>query len=115
MRTHILGFPSIGKQRELKQVLEAFWKGDLAAEALAETCTALKKRHWRIQQDAGLDSVTTGDFSLYDRMLDITRMLGAMPPPLCPLPQGRAPGPVFQLGARRCAAQHSGPGNDQVV
>ena len=34
MRTHILGFPSIGKQRELKQVLEAFWKGDLAAEAL---------------------------------------------------------------------------------
>ena len=44
MRTHILGFPSIGKQRELKQVLEAFWKGDLAAEALAETCTALKKR-----------------------------------------------------------------------
>ena len=80
MRTHILGFPSIGKQRELKQVLEAFWKGDLAAEALAETCTALKKRHWRIQQDAGLDYVTTGDFSLYDRMLDITRMLGAMPP-----------------------------------
>lgn len=97
MRTHILGFPSIGKQRELKQVLEAFWKGDLAAEALAETCTALKKRHWRIQQDAGLDSVTTGDFSLYDRMLDITRMLGAMPPRFAPCLKDAHPDLYFSL------------------
>lgn len=97
MRTHILGFPSIGKQRELKQVLEAFWKGDLAAEALAETCTALKKRHWRIQQDAGLDYVTTGDFSLYDRMLDITRMLGAMPPRFAPCLKDAHPDLYFSL------------------
>ena len=97
MRTHILGFPSIGKQRELKQALEAFWKGDLAAEALAETCTALKKRHWRIQQDAGLDYVTTGDFSLYDRMLDITRMLGAMPPRFAPCLKDAHPDLYFSM------------------
>jgi 5-methyltetrahydropteroyltriglutamate--homocysteine methyltransferase len=84
MQTHILGFPSIGKQRELKQALESFWQGDLSAESLAETCTELKKRHWRIQKDAGLDYVSTGDFSLYDRMLDIICMLGAIPPRFAP-------------------------------
>lgn len=80
MQTHILGFPSIGKQRELKQALESFWKGNLSAESLLETSTELKKRHWQVQKDASLDYVTTGDFSLYDRMLDITCMLGAVPP-----------------------------------
>ncbi|MDR2661397.1 MAG: hypothetical protein LBC31_00205 [Treponema sp.] len=80
MRTHVLGFPSIGKKRELKQALESFWKGDLSAESLTGICKELKKHHWRIQKNAGLDFVTTGDFSLYDRMLDITCMLGALPP-----------------------------------
>ena len=41
MRTHILGFPSIGKQRELKQALELFWKGEFSAESLFKTCTEL--------------------------------------------------------------------------
>ena len=80
MQTHILGFPSIGQRRELKQALESYWKGELAAESLLETGAELKKRHWQIQRDAGLDYVTTGDFSLYDRMLDVTCMLGAVPP-----------------------------------
>ena len=66
MQTHILGFPSIGKRRELKLALESFWKGGLSAEALLETALNLKKEHWRIQKDAGLDYVATGDFSLYD-------------------------------------------------
>ncbi|MDR2695976.1 MAG: 5-methyltetrahydropteroyltriglutamate--homocysteine S-methyltransferase [Deltaproteobacteria bacterium] len=80
MQTHILGFPSIGKRRELKQALESFWKRTISAEALSEISTELKVRHWRVQKDAGLDYVATGDFSLYDRMLDITCMLGAVPP-----------------------------------
>lgn len=79
MQTHILGFPSIGKRRELKQALESFWKGTLSADSLLETSKDLKKRHWQIQKDAGLTYVSTGDFSLYDRMLDITCMLGAIP------------------------------------
>lgn len=79
MKTHILGFPSIGRQRELKQALESFWGGTRSAQSLIEVANDLKKRHWRIQRDAGLAYVTTGDFSLYDRMLDITCMLGAVP------------------------------------
>lgn len=55
MRTHILGFPSIGKRRELKQALESFWQGSLDAVSLLQTCQELKERHWRIQKEAGLD------------------------------------------------------------
>lgn len=79
MQTHILGFPSMGKRRELKQALEAFWKGAIPSESLLATATQLKRRHWQVQEEAGLSFVATGDFSLYDRMLDITCMLGALP------------------------------------
>ena len=79
MKTHILGFPSIGRQRELKQALESFWNGSRSAQSLIAVASDLKKQHWCIQRDAGLDYVSTGDFSLYDRMLDVTCMLGALP------------------------------------
>lgn len=89
MRTHILGFPAMGKHRELKLALESFWKGDISTNALLEAGSKLKQRHWKVQKDAGLDYVTTGDFSLYDRMLDVTCMLGAIPPDLCAFPARR--------------------------
>ena len=79
MKTHILGFPRIGKHRELKKALEDFWKGDISSAALCSTANALKRRHWQVQKDAGLSFVATGDFSLYDQMLDTSLMLGATP------------------------------------
>lgn len=79
MRTHILGFPSMGRQRELKQALESFWRGDTSAQDLTSTARQLQESHWAIQRAAGLSYVTTGDFSLYDRMLDTSLMLGAVP------------------------------------
>lgn len=97
MKTHILGFPSIGKHRELKTALESFWKGTLSAEGLSDTCTELKKRHWKVQRDAGLSYVTTGDFSLYDRMLDMTCMLGAVPSRFIPCRDAPYPARYFSL------------------
>ncbi|WP_291441314.1 5-methyltetrahydropteroyltriglutamate--homocysteine S-methyltransferase [Desulfovibrio sp.] len=88
MQTHILGFPSIGRQRELKQVLESFWRGDTCAQTLTETTHSLQQQHWHIQQLAGLTHVTTGDFSLYDRMLDTSLMLGAVPSRFAPCGRG---------------------------
>ena len=79
MRTHILGFPSMGRQREMKQALESFWRGDTSAQDLTGTAHQLQESHWAIQREAGLSYVTTGDFSLYDRMLDTSLMLGAVP------------------------------------
>jgi 5-methyltetrahydropteroyltriglutamate--homocysteine methyltransferase len=77
-RTHILGFPRIGAQRELKFALEAFWR-DGDEPALRDAASALRQRHWISQRDAGLDSVTAGDFAFYDHVLDHAVMLGALP------------------------------------
>lgn len=88
MQTHILGFPSIGRHRELKLALESFWRGDTCAQTLKETAHNLQHQHWNIQQQAGLTHVATGDFSLYDRMLDTSIMLGAIPSRFAPCDRG---------------------------
>lgn len=79
MQTHILGFPRIGRNRELKKALEGYWKGELSEKQLRDTADELKKQHWKLQHDAGLSFVTVGDFSLYDHVLDLTVALGAIP------------------------------------
>ncbi len=75
-----LGFPRIGARRELKTATEAFWKGDADDAALAATAAGLRARHWRLQQQAGIDVIPSNDFSFYDHMLDTAAMLGAVPP-----------------------------------
>ncbi len=79
IKKHIAGFPRIGLRRELKKALEAYWKGNASWEELEATCKRLKLHHWGIQENAGLSYVATGDFSLYDHVLDTTAMLGAVP------------------------------------
>lgn len=78
--SHNLGFPRIGAQRELKFAQEAYWRGDINAEQLAQTGAELRARHWQQQADAGLDVVPVGDFSFYDQVLDMSCLLGAVPP-----------------------------------
>src|SRR5690554_7634015 len=75
--THNLGFPRIGGQRELKFALEDYWAGRQTEQELAITATDLRRHHW--QQQAGLDFVPVGDFSLYDQVLDMSVTLGNLP------------------------------------
>lgn len=75
--THNLGFPRIGGQRELKFALESYWAGRQTEQDLAITAADLRRRHW--QQQAGLDFVPAGDFSLYDQVLDMSVTLGNLP------------------------------------
>lgn len=79
MRTHILGFPSIGTRRELKKAQEAYWRDEISEEALLKAGENLKRENWSAQKEAGLDYVVTGDFSFYDRMLDMIALVGAIP------------------------------------
>jgi 5-methyltetrahydropteroyltriglutamate--homocysteine methyltransferase len=76
---HNLGFPRIGAQRELKQALEANWKGNLSEADLLATGKTLRARHWQTQRDAGIDLIPVGDFAWYDQMLNMTALLGASP------------------------------------
>jgi 5-methyltetrahydropteroyltriglutamate--homocysteine methyltransferase len=55
---HILGFPRIGAQRELKFAQEAFWRGEMNEATLRDVGSDLRARHWALQQEAGLDFVT---------------------------------------------------------
>src|ERR1700741_1983521 len=75
-----LGFPRIGSKRELKQATEAYWKGEIDSSVLRATGTRLRARHWMLQRDAGIAIIPSNDFSFYDQMLDMTAMLGAVPP-----------------------------------
>ena len=76
-KTHNLGFPRIGAQRELKFALEAFWKGQEPATTLNRLGTELRELNWRRQ--SGLDLLPVGDFSLYDQVLDMSFTLGNIP------------------------------------
>ncbi|WP_293006779.1 5-methyltetrahydropteroyltriglutamate--homocysteine S-methyltransferase [Nitrosomonas sp.] len=75
--THNLGFPRIGRNRELKFALEKYWKGDISEQALSDTATDLRIQHW--QDQSMLDWIPVGDFSLYDHVLDMSFMLGNIP------------------------------------
>ncbi|MDR3390581.1 MAG: 5-methyltetrahydropteroyltriglutamate--homocysteine S-methyltransferase [Sulfuriferula sp.] len=77
--THISGFPRIGKNRELKFALEQFWRGEIDETALEATGRELRARHWQLQQNAGLDFVSVGDFAYYDQMLNHIQLLGCEP------------------------------------
>jgi 5-methyltetrahydropteroyltriglutamate--homocysteine methyltransferase len=75
----VYGYPRQGPDRELKKAIEGYWKGLVSADSLRTTAAELRRDAWRELADAGIDEVPTGDFSLYDHVLDTTVMLGAIP------------------------------------
>ena len=75
--THNLGFPRIGKKRELKFALESYWKKESSEESLLQVAERLRQQNWKIQSK--LDYLPVGDFSLYDQVLDTSFMLGNIP------------------------------------
>ena len=74
---HNLGFPRIGRKRELKFALEQYWKKQTPQQTILETGQTLRQQHW--QQQAHLDLVPVGDFSYYDQVLDMSFLLGNVP------------------------------------
>lgn len=74
-----LGFPRIGPRRELKHALESFWSGKSDETALLESAAGLRTAAWVRQTALGTDWLPSNDFSLYDHVLDLSVMLGAIP------------------------------------
>ncbi len=75
-----LGFPRIGRHRELKFALEGYWSGKIAESDLLETAARLRAEHWALQRDRGISRIPSNDFSFYDHVLDTAVMVGAIPP-----------------------------------
>ena len=78
-KNYIVGFPRIGEQRELKKVLEKFWAKKCSFDDVVAIAHELKLKHWKYQQDAGIEHISSNDFSLYDNMLDMAVVLNAIP------------------------------------
>ncbi|RWU25607.1 5-methyltetrahydropteroyltriglutamate--homocysteine S-methyltransferase [Pseudomonas alkylphenolica] len=76
---HSLGFPRIGRDRELKKAQEAFWKGELNESGLRAVGSELRKTHWALQKQAGIELLPVGDFAWYDQVLTHSLMFGVIP------------------------------------
>jgi 5-methyltetrahydropteroyltriglutamate--homocysteine methyltransferase len=74
-----LGYPRIGPRRELKSALEAFWAGKASEAALHATAAALRAGARAVQQGSGINHLPSGDFALYDHVLETACAFGLVP------------------------------------
>ncbi|PSO50620.1 MAG: 5-methyltetrahydropteroyltriglutamate--homocysteine S-methyltransferase [Cyanobacteria bacterium SW_9_44_58] len=79
MQTQTLGYPRIGKKREVKKALEAYWKGDSNAETMVQSIRDIEANDWQTQLNAGIDRIGVGDATFYDHVLDWAVRLGMIP------------------------------------
>ncbi|MCL8538295.1 5-methyltetrahydropteroyltriglutamate--homocysteine S-methyltransferase [Chryseobacterium gallinarum] len=79
MQTHLLGYPRIGSNRELKKACEHYWADKISLNQLLETGKTISLQNWKLQQEAGIDLIPCNDFSYYDQVLDMTLTVGAIP------------------------------------
>lgn len=100
VQIHNLGFPRIGKQRELKFELERFWSAQSSAEQLTLQAQQLAVQNWRYQ--SACDWLPVGDFSLYDHVLDMSFLLGHLPKRVAKAP-GSLLDKYFRLARGRSA------------
>lgn len=78
----ILGYPRIGRRRELKRAVEAFWAGRLSEVELQATAADLRAATRARLVELGLTAeggAVPESFSFYDQVLDATLALGAIP------------------------------------
>ncbi|MBT6206663.1 MAG: 5-methyltetrahydropteroyltriglutamate--homocysteine S-methyltransferase, partial [Francisellaceae bacterium] len=73
------GFPRVGPKRELKKLVESYFKGDVNQDELVAQSKDICHLRLQTQVDLGLDMLTVGDFSLYDHVLDTSVMFQAIP------------------------------------
>ncbi|KJL36348.1 5-methyltetrahydropteroyltriglutamate--homocysteine methyltransferase [Microbacterium ginsengisoli] len=78
----ILGYPRIGRRRELKRAVESHWAGALSEADLEATTADLRRATRERLAELGLgrtDSSIPESFSYYDQVLDVTATVGALP------------------------------------
>lgn len=79
MKTAVIGYPRIGKNRELKFASEKFFKGEATEAELLETAAELRKGYLLKQKEAGISFISSNDFSFYDNVLDAAVLFNIIP------------------------------------
>ncbi|KAJ7180214.1 cobalamin-independent synthase [Mycena crocata] len=98
----VLGFPRIGANREVKKAVEAYWAGKISADDLTKAAADVKKTSWTSIKATGVDFVPSGEFSLYDHVLDHSAAFNVIPKRY----QGKGLSPIdvyFAMGRGRQA------------
>ncbi len=75
----ILGYPRIGKKRELKFTLEKYWRGELTEKDVIAVANESKQYNLDTQKSAGIDVLPFNDFAYYDQILTHTVLINALP------------------------------------
>jgi 5-methyltetrahydropteroyltriglutamate--homocysteine methyltransferase len=79
VKNAVIGFPRVGKSRELKFASEKYFRGEITGKELEEKAKELRRDHWELQQKAGIEYISSNDFSFYDGVLDTVVLLGVVP------------------------------------
>lgn len=78
----IIGYPRIGRRRELKKAVESFWSGAITADELEAAAADLRAATRERLAALGLgrdDASIPESFSYYDQVLDAAVTVGAIP------------------------------------
>ena len=79
MNTSVIGYPRIGKDRELKFASEKFFNGELDEAGLLNAAKAIRKEDLLKQKEAGITYISSNDFSFYDNVLDTAFLFNVIP------------------------------------
>ena len=79
MNTSVIGYPRIGKDRELKFASEKFFAGELDEAGLQATAKQIRKEDLLKQKEAGITYISSNDFSFYDNVLDTAFLFNVIP------------------------------------
>lgn len=79
MKTSVIGYPRIGKDRELKFASEKFFKGELDEAGLLAAAKKIREEDLLAQKNAGISYISSNDFSFYDNVLDTTFLFNVIP------------------------------------
>ena len=79
MKTAIIGYPRIGKNRELKFRTEDYLKENITTDILESSAKELRRVHWNCISRKEIDFIPSNDFSFYDNMLDTACLFNIIP------------------------------------
>ena len=79
MNTSVIGYPRIGKDRELKFASEKYFRGEISEEELLSVAKEIRKKDLLKQKKAGITYISSNDFSFYDNVLDAAFLFNIIP------------------------------------
>lgn len=79
MNTSVIGYPRIGKDRELKFASEKFFAGEIDEDALQNVAKTIRRDDLLKQKEAGITYISSNDFSFYDNVLDTAFLFNVIP------------------------------------